>query len=91
MNYFVTGATGFIGKRLVTKLLERPGSVVYFLTRAVELPTLEMLYEYWGVDYTQVIPVVGDLTEAKLGVSSTELRKVKGKITHFFHLAASTI
>lgn len=27
MQYFVTGATGFIGKRLVKKLLERKGSV----------------------------------------------------------------
>ncbi|MEZ5718432.1 MAG: SDR family oxidoreductase [Burkholderiaceae bacterium] len=32
MQYFVTGA-GFIGKRLVKKLLERKGSVVYFLLR----------------------------------------------------------
>ncbi len=29
MRYFVTGATGFIGKRLVQKLLQRKGSVVY--------------------------------------------------------------
>jgi hypothetical protein len=33
MQYFVTGATGFIGKRLVGKLLERKGSVVHFLIR----------------------------------------------------------
>ena len=33
MHYFVTGATGFIGKRLVKKLLARKGSVVYFLLR----------------------------------------------------------
>ena len=33
MHYFVTGATGFIGKRLVKKLLERKGSVVHFLIR----------------------------------------------------------
>ena len=33
MHYFVTGATGFIGKRLVKKLLERKGAVVHFLIR----------------------------------------------------------
>ena len=33
MQYFVTGATGFIGKRLVKKLLERKGAVVHFLIR----------------------------------------------------------
>jgi nucleoside-diphosphate-sugar epimerase len=33
MRYFVTGAIGFIGGRLVRKLLEREGSVVDFLIR----------------------------------------------------------
>ena len=33
MHYFVTGATGFIGKRLVKKLLARNGAVVHFLLR----------------------------------------------------------
>jgi thioester reductase-like protein len=33
MIYFVTGASGFIGKRLVAKLLSHPGSKVYFLMR----------------------------------------------------------
>jgi NAD(P)-dependent dehydrogenase (short-subunit alcohol dehydrogenase family)/thioester reductase-like protein len=40
------------------------------------------------VDNTRVIPIIGDLTEAKLGVSSNDSRKIKGKIEHFFHLAA---
>lgn len=31
MKYFVTGATGFIGKRLVKKLLDRKGATVHFL------------------------------------------------------------
>jgi thioester reductase-like protein len=33
MQYFVTGATGFIGKRLVKALLARRGSTVHFLVR----------------------------------------------------------
>ncbi len=88
MNYFVTGATGFIGKRLVTKLLVRPDSIVYFLVRPVELSRISEFREYWGVDETRVIPVVGDLTQPNLGITKTEIRKLKGKVTHFFHLAA---
>jgi NAD(P)-dependent dehydrogenase (short-subunit alcohol dehydrogenase family) len=88
MNYFVTGATGFIGKRLVAKLLGRPEATVYFLTRAIELPRLQELYEYWGCDDSRVIPIVGDLTQADLGVSRTDIHKLQGKIEHFFHLAA---
>jgi thioester reductase-like protein len=86
MNYFVTGATGFIGKRLVKKLLGRPEAIIYFLTRAVELPRLAELYEYWGSDESRVIPIVGDLTQPELGVK--DIHKLKGKIEHFFHLAA---
>ncbi|MBL8422410.1 MAG: SDR family oxidoreductase [Candidatus Accumulibacter phosphatis] len=88
MNYFVTGATGFIGKRLVAKLLTRPDAVVHFLTRAVELPRLQELYEYWGADATRVIPIVGDLTQPELGVAKADVEKLKGTIEHFFHLAA---
>ncbi len=63
MNYFVTGATGFIGKRLVAKLLLRPESTVYILVRAVEIPLMEGFREYWGVDEERIVPIVGDLSE----------------------------
>ena len=33
MIYLVTGASGFIGKRLVRTLLSHPESTVYFLMR----------------------------------------------------------
>jgi NAD(P)-dependent dehydrogenase (short-subunit alcohol dehydrogenase family) len=88
MNYFITGASGFIGKRLVKKLLEREGSVVYFLVRAVEADNVVQLREYWGVEDSRAIPIVGDLTQAMLGVSKTDTKKLSKKITHFFHLAA---
>ena len=33
MNYFVTGATGFIGRFLVARLLKREGARVFALVR----------------------------------------------------------
>ena len=52
MQYFVTGATGFIGKRLVKKLLARKGSVVYFLLRESSRDKVPELLQYWGVSKT---------------------------------------
>ncbi|MCZ7656137.1 MAG: SDR family oxidoreductase [Rhodocyclaceae bacterium] len=40
------------------------------------------------MDKTRAIPVVGDLKEKQLGVSKAEQKKLKGRIDHFFHLAA---
>ncbi len=88
MSYFVTGASGFIGKRLVRKLLERKGSVVYFLTREKSARRLAALLDYWGVDNKRAIPIQGDLTSAKLGVSPADRKRLEGHIKHFFHLAA---
>ncbi|WP_066267237.1 SDR family oxidoreductase [Hydrogenophaga palleronii] len=88
MHYFVTGATGFIGKRLVAKLLERKGSVVHFLIRRESEGKVAALREHWGVSASRVLPVFGDLTEKKLGVSADEVKALKGQIDHFFHLAA---
>jgi uncharacterized protein YbjT (DUF2867 family) len=45
MDYFVTGGTGFIGKRLVRKLLARKGATVYFLVRDPASAKLKELYE----------------------------------------------
>lgn len=88
MQYFVTGATGFIGKRLVKKLLERKGSVVHFLIRKESANKVADLRSFWVVGATRAIPVFGDLTAKKLGVASEDIKKLKGQIDHFHHLAA---
>ena len=87
MAYFVTGATGFIGSYLVAKLVKRRAPV-YALVRKTSLARLAELREAWRVDDKQVIAVVGDLAKPNLGVASADVRKLKGRIRHFFHLAA---
>ena len=49
MSYFVTGATGFIGRNLVELLLEREGTI-YVLVREGSKGRLEELRNRWGVD-----------------------------------------
>ena len=88
MQYFITGASGFIGRRLVKKLLAREDSTIYFLVRAAEKESLANLYDFWECDATRAIPVVGDLTEPLLGVAAVDRKKLGKKTTHFFHLAA---
>jgi len=88
MHYFVTGATGFIGKRLVKTLLQRRGATVYFLLRAESESKVAGLLDYWGVSAARAVPVHGDLTSKKLGVSVDAVRKLKGHIDHVYHLAA---
>src|SRR3954452_16915754 len=86
LTYFVTGATGFIGRHLVERLLDREGDI-HVLVRQDSREKLDALIERWG-GADRVKPVVGDLTEAHLGVSEEDRQKLKGHVDHFFHLAA---
>jgi len=88
MRYFVTGATGFIGKRLVKTLLARRGSTVHFLVRPGSEAKLAALYQFWGVSKTRAVAVGGDLTQKKLGISAETMKALKGQVDAVYHLAA---
>jgi thioester reductase-like protein len=58
------------------------------LVRKASLKKLAAQREAWGADDRQVIAVIGDLAQKNLGVADADARKLKGKVKHFFHLAA---
>jgi NAD(P)-dependent dehydrogenase (short-subunit alcohol dehydrogenase family) len=92
MSYFVTGATGFIGRRLIERLLDRKGKI-HVLVREDSLGRLDDLIEQWetlceATVSRRVHPVVGDLRQPLLGLSEEQVSELEGTIQHFFHLAA---
>jgi NAD(P)-dependent dehydrogenase (short-subunit alcohol dehydrogenase family) len=84
MGYFVTGATGFIGRNLIELLLAREGTI-YVLCRKGSVGKLDALIDRWGAEPGRVVPVLGDLSKPHLGVDAGQLTD---EIDHFFHLAA---
>src|SRR5919109_4405145 len=82
MNYFVTGATGFIGRHLVAELLKREGTI-HVLVREGSRGRLDALAQRLGAPEGRIVPVAGDLAKPGLGVEGFD-----EPIDHLFHLAA---
>ncbi|MCB1611545.1 MAG: SDR family oxidoreductase [Lysobacterales bacterium] len=87
MTYFVTGATGFLGRFLIGNLLKRKGTI-HVLVRRGSKEKFEALQARYPEAGDRLVAVTGDLTKAKLGLSAQAQSQLKGKIKHFFHLAA---
>ncbi len=86
MSYFVTGATGFLGRNLVALLLKREGTI-HALVREGSRGRLEELINRWGAPQGRIVPVIGDLSQPRLGCDD-QVAELRGEIDHFFHLAA---
>jgi thioester reductase-like protein/short-subunit dehydrogenase involved in D-alanine esterification of teichoic acids len=85
MRYVVTGGTGFIGRRVVARLLAtRADAEVWALVRRQSLSRFEQLAGEWG---ERPKPLVGDLTAADLDLTDQAIAEL-GDVDHVVHCAA---
>ncbi|HEX2233835.1 MAG TPA: SDR family oxidoreductase, partial [Thermoleophilaceae bacterium] len=93
MTYFVTGATGFIGRHLVEQLLKREGTI-HVLVREGSRGKVDALIERLGAEEGRIVPVSGDLSKEGLGIEALQgdasgaTLRADEPIDHLFHLAA---
>ena len=85
MDYFVTGATGFIGKQLLPLLLARGGQVGV-LVRPGSSARFAALRDRLDPSGSQLTAVGGDIAEPGLGISAEDRERLRGAAV--FHLAA---
>jgi NAD(P)-dependent dehydrogenase (short-subunit alcohol dehydrogenase family) len=87
MNYFVTGATGFIGRFVVERLLARPHAQVHVLIRESSADKFEALKARFPDAAKRLHAVWGDITTP--GLLTGEPQGANGAgYDHIFHLAA---
>ncbi|MCM6772163.1 SDR family oxidoreductase [Nocardia sp. CDC159] len=83
VSYIVTGGTGFLGRRVVQRLLDRDrDAVVHVLVREASAAKLAELAASWGAA-DRVFPLIGDLTAENLG-----LQDDPPQAEHVLHLGA---
>ena len=92
-HIFFTGFPGFIGKRLIEKLLQQwPITMTHLLVTESMLPLAERTL----AEIIEVVPgaegklaiIVGDISKPSLGLEPDLYRRLTDAVTDIFHLAA---
>ena len=93
---FVSGATGFLGTEVVSRLLAETEADIYVLVRAEnEEAAAHRLRNAWYHEQSlyrqiggRVLPAAGDFTVPQLGLSEKIQQELKAHVTHVFHCGA---
>ncbi len=97
---FLTGATGFVGRNLIPRILKlHPETKLFLLIRAesdhdVKLrfeKLIESLRPQIGKEETtgRITPIRGDVTSKRLGIPEQVYNKLAREVTHIIHAAAN--
>jgi long-chain acyl-CoA synthetase len=96
-HYFITGASGTLGRRIVRLLLENTHATLALLVyqRGMEQEPADFLRQILQIDsahrYSDRVQLVqGDITRARLGLSEADYDALCSKVNHVVHGAAST-
>lgn len=93
---FLTGATGFIGGYLLSQLLRETRATIYCLVRG-ESPLMAQQrlekqlhsYQLWQEQFKdRLIPVIGDLSQPRLGLSEPQFNHLAHQIEVIYHSGA---
>ncbi|HAZ48487.1 MAG TPA: short-chain dehydrogenase [Cyanobacteria bacterium UBA11369] len=92
----LTGATGFLGAFLLKELLNQTEADIYCLVRAEDAESGKIKiqknlkdYSLWEEERSyRIIPVVGNLSQPKLGLSAEKFDKLARKIDVIYHNGA---
>ena len=95
-NIFLTGATGFLGAFLVDEILKQTQANLYCLVRAPGVEegrqriykTLETYLPANGWHTSRIIPVPGDLSKPRFGLSQNQFTQLAGTVDSIFHNGA---
>lgn len=66
MNYFITGATGFIGSQLLQRLAKRPGDIYLLTYDKISEDRLEALLDKHNLPKNKFHCIKGSITEPNL-------------------------
>lgn len=94
-NILLTGATGFLGSRVLHQLAEQTRAKIYCLVRAPDaaaalhrMKEAAAKFTVPAVDWSRVVPVTGDLSQPQAGLTGTEWHGLSTTIDSIYHCAA---
>jgi thioester reductase-like protein len=93
-NILVTGATGFVGKYLVSKLLENPNNRIFLLIRSQRhLSAIDrcknIFHKNADLISERIIPIEGELTQPMFNLDEHKFEELARKISTIYHTAAT--